>query len=243
MRFLAHQVVLNPAFYCLLLLLVLAWKFRKEQPLAAVFLVLCMGFLFAPPIKYLVEKLEHTYPAWEKEKSKADFILVLGAGGSPDLRLSITQQLGRPAYLRVIQGVKIANHLPNATLVMSSAGRPGYPSQAEMYAQAAMEWGIETSRLGLLNTPKNTAEEAESFALAYPNADTVIVVTTAMHLKRAVALVESHGFTVIPAASDFRVIRHPDGDRFPWMPSVEALQLWKDYLHEQAGWLIYQLGK
>lgn len=194
--------------------------------------------LFPKPIHYLVAKEERKFPAWEAEKRTAPYILVLGAGGTPEPELSPMHRISGSPYHRVMQGIRIWQQVPEALLVFSSAGRQGYPSQAEMYAEVARDWGVPDSVIRVVPTPKTTREEARDFKVAFPEAEYVILVTSALHIPRAKKIFEKQGLEVIPAPSDFRVKRHPDGERFGWIPSLEAMMMWQGYLHEKVGMIL-----
>ena len=239
MRFLAHNFFINPAFYIFLGMIWMACgQWREGRRWLGVLIGLVTIFLIPAPINYLIEKKERTFPVWEQHQTSAPYILVLGAGGTPDPEINSMHQIAGSPLLRVTQGMRIAQKLPKATLVLSSAGRPGYLSQAEMYANYAKEWGFEESRMGIVPTPRTTWEEAVEFKKAYPDAQKIILVTTAVHLPRAKRMFEAQGLEVIPAASDFIIRRHPAGDRYQWIPSLHALMRWDTYLHETLGmWL------
>lgn len=209
-------------------------NYKKRLWLAIPLAVLAL-MLFPKPIHYLVAKEERKFPTWETENRSAPYILVLGAGGTPEPGLSPMQRISGSPYYRVMQGIRIWQQTPDALLVFSSAGRPGYPSQAEMYADVAREWGVPDSVIRIVPTPKTTQEEARDFLMAFPEAKEVILVTTANHIPRAKKIFEQQGLEVIPAPSDFRVKRHPDGERFGWVPSLEAMMMWQGYFHEKVG--------
>ena len=164
--------------------------------------------------------------------------MVLGSGGTPDAALSPTQRLSHGSLWRCTQGVELWKQIPEAKLVFSSAGRPGYISQAEIYAEAARSWGVPDSVIRVVTTPLNTQEEARDFVASFPEAKAVILVTSALHIPRAKKIFEKQGVEVIPAPSDFRVKRHPAGEGFGWVPSLKAMLMWKGYMHEKVGILL-----
>ncbi|UJP64445.1 YdcF family protein [Mongoliitalea daihaiensis] len=236
MRYIAHNFFLNPAFYIFCGMLWGAWgQWKAGRNWLAGLLALATILLMPAPINYLIQQKERSFPIWEEQKLGAPYILVLGAGGTPDPAINSMHQLAGSPLLRVTQGMRIAQELPESILVFSSAGRDGYLSQAEMYANYAKESGMEEARLGIVPTPKTTWEEAQEFVKAYPDAKKIILVTTAVHLPRAKRMFEAHGLEVIPAASDFIIRKHPAGDRLQWIPSLHALQRWETYVHETIG--------
>lgn len=238
MRFIAHQILLNPAFWIFCVLIGGIVLNYKKRLWVTIPLAILAFMLFPKPIHYLVAKEERKFPTWESEKKAAPYILVLGAGGTPEPELSPMQRISGSPYFRVMQGIRIWQQVPEALLVFSSAGRPGYPSQAEMYAEVAREWDVPDSVIRIVPTPKTTKEEARDFKLAFPEAESVILVTTALHIPRAKKIFEKLGLEVVPAPSDFRVKRHPDGEKFGWLPSLEAMMMWQGYLHEKVGFLM-----
>lgn len=238
MRFIAHQLILNPACWIVLGLVLGAWGQWRDRRWLSYMLLGSIFFLLPKPIDELIHQYERSFPNWETHQTPAPYIVVLGAGGTPDPALTKLQQLSGSPLFRVMQGISIAKALPEATLVFSSAGRPGYPSQASMYAAFAKEWGIAETRLDTIPTPTITREEAEHFKARFPEATTVILVSSALHQPRAKRLFERQGLRVIPAPSDYTIRRHPAGNRYEWVPSLQSLQRWNSYLHEKIGMLL-----
>jgi uncharacterized SAM-binding protein YcdF (DUF218 family) len=73
------------------------------------------------------------------------------------------------------------------------------------------------------------------FREKFPQYTQVILVTSAMHMRRAKVLFEEQGIEVIPAPCNFTVLIHPDDSfRLPW-PGSEGLVLWGMVMHEMAG--------
>ncbi|NJN55953.1 MAG: YdcF family protein [Anaerolineae bacterium] len=81
-------------------------------------------------------------------------------------------------------------------------------------------------------------------------AETVLLVTSAIHMPRSVAIFEKQGIEVIPAPTDYEYVQ-PDWDEgegagwFYWgmslLPDAESLQLTTRVLKEYVGMFIYGL--
>jgi len=80
--------------------------------------------------------------------------------------------------------------------------------------------------------------------------DQVILVTSAMHMPRAVRLFEHQGIEVIPAPTDFRVTQASldefrQSDAIGWvimaMPNVSYLSLTTSVMKEYLGMVVYGL--
>lgn len=63
---------------------------------------------------------------------------------------------------------------------------------------------------------------------------TIILVTSAFHMHRSKLLYEHFGFTVIPAATDFKLSQSPK-NMWDYFPSMGALKKSYTALHEYAG--------
>ncbi|MCH6201330.1 YdcF family protein [Aquiflexum sp. LQ15W] len=235
MRFLAHQVFLNPGFWIFSILIagvILNYKKRLWVSIPLLFLSM---LLFSKPVQYLFALEERKFPTWESEKKVAPYILVLGAGGTPEQGLSPMHRIGGASFHRVMQGISIWKQLPEARLVFTGAGVEGYVSLAEMYAEVAREWGVPDAAINIITTPKNTQEEAKDFMAKFPGTKSVILVTSAMHIQRAKKIFEKQGLEVITAPSDYRVKLHPDGIQYSWIPSLDAMQMWSELVKEKVG--------
>jgi uncharacterized SAM-binding protein YcdF (DUF218 family) len=238
MRFLAHQIFLNPGFWIFSILIAgVIWNYKKRVWLAIPLLFLSM-LLFSKPVQYLFALQERKFPTWESEKKVAPIIVVLGAGGTPEPGLSPMHRIGGASFHRVMQGISIWKQLPESRLVFTGAGVEGYISLAEMYAEVAKEWGVPDASMSIIPTPKNTQEEARDFVAKFPDYKSIILVTSAMHMPRAKKIFEKHGLVVIPAPSDYRIKLHPDGIRYSWIPSLDAMQMWSELVKEKAGILL-----
>ena len=87
---------------------------------------------------------------------------------------------------------------------------------------------------------RNTAENAEYTRYLIPS-QRILLVTHALHMRRARLMFEAHGFEVIPAPLGFRSIFDiTQVTLFDFLPSVQALQLSHDALHEYLGLAWYR---
>ncbi|WP_158860046.1 YdcF family protein [Lunatibacter salilacus] len=239
MRFIAHSMLLNPAFWVVLFLGITVFReWKKRRWISLVGAGLIFLFFTGPP-KQIIFYWERAFPSLEVDDSLQGLpILVLGAGGTPEEGIHPVHQLGKSATFRVLEGIRVWQRSPGSTLIMSSAGRDGYLSQAEVYVAAARELGVPATHLDIVPTPKTTHEEAVHFKEKFPQYSKVILVTSAMHMRRAKRLFEAQGIEVVPAPCNFFTLRHPDNSfRMPW-PSSEGLVLWGMVFHEVVGMVL-----
>ena len=130
-------------------------------------------------------------------------IVVLGGGGADTPGFSATNKLGHSAGLdRLVEGVRMAREYPTAKLILSGAGEPGELSNAQLYQNAAVALGIDPSRITRCDTPRDTMDEAKQIRVLV-RTDPFFLVTSAVHLPRAVALFRRLSANPIPTPADY----------------------------------------
>lgn len=206
--------------------------------------VLLFVYTLPPLPRYLVERMELNYsPFISTEFTNTDslFVLVLGAGADYDPSFLPSQLLSSTQAVRLAEGIRVARLLPNAVLVTSAHVRHSPLSQAELSRRAARSWGYTERPILLQEEPTTTCEEARAFLDAHGPGTRVVLVTSATHMRRAMAYFTALGAEPIAAPTDFRVKQNP----YHPIHSANALPSWKhlhwlDELLKEA--LAYRLG-
>jgi len=196
----------------------------------------------------LMASLEGPYPPYPAAAcSRADAILVLGGAMRP-LVVGDVQPRLHPGSDRVWQAARLW-HAGCAPQVVVSAGGLVEPpvAQPESQAIAALltDLGVAPTALVLESESRNTQGNAASSqaVLAPLGVERVLLVTSAWHLRRAVALFERAGFEVIPAGADYRAIDACRGLDC-WVPNAGALETSGLALKEYLGyWVQVMLGR
>lgn len=184
-----------------------------------------------------------TYPAFDRAAPNgAGAIVVLGGGRDTRAReYEGSDTLRDDTLVRVRYGAVLARALglPLAVAggsVLDSTARPVGMIMGEVLEQefqVPVEWVEASSR----NTAENAARLAEMLTT-----QRIILVTHASHMRRAVAVFERAGFSVVPAPTAFI---HGTGsgsmDIFSWLPSASALSATRAVLHEWLGLAYYAL--
>lgn len=112
--------------------------------------------------------------------------------------------------------------------------------------------GIPEEALWMQDKSQNTYEDALYSAQMLKNEGItrIILVTSAMHMPRSVALFEAQGLDVIPAPTDYTVTEKswqaltrwdPEQMALNLMPSASALNLTTNVLKEHLGMLVYRM--
>ncbi|WP_193069184.1 YdcF family protein [Pseudomonas sp. K5] len=247
-RYFIKQLLLPPGI--LLLLLALAWWFRRSRPrLAGCCFALGLGGLWLMSLPIMVEwgarALETAPPLaredWSSLARRADAIVVLGSGrerGDPAWGSDQPTGIGLERQRYAARLAK-ASGLPVLTSGGLHYGTP--PSEAELMAvsmrddfDVAVRWKEERSR----TTWENAQMSAE--ILLPEGIKRVVVVTQAWHMPRAVWSFEKAGFSVVPAPVGFlgEDNARPLGG---WMPEFKSVWQSGQLLNEAVGQVGYRL--
>jgi uncharacterized SAM-binding protein YcdF (DUF218 family) len=148
---------------------------------------------------------------------------------------------------RILTAVELV-HLGKAkTLVLGGSvesvpGSPGVPTMA-LIQNGLVSLGLTTAGVTNLGFCANTHEEAVEFRKMKSGEgwQKVILVTSALHMRRAEAAFRKQGVEVQTVACDFQVYGVPGSSHFSSpFPSQHRLAMLSLYLHEQIGWWVYK---
>jgi uncharacterized SAM-binding protein YcdF (DUF218 family) len=160
----------------------------------------------------LLTPLERRYPAilhpekitWEGHTvaSSPRWIVVLGGGHVSDPRLPPNSQISEAALGRVVEGVRLYRAIPGSKLLLSGGKVFDAVPEAEVMAQIAVLLGANPQDILLESDSRDTAEEAKIVGKMIGRGK-FILVTSAAHMPRAMALFKKSGLRPIPAPTDY----------------------------------------
>ena len=244
-------------FTVFLLLLALAGSFylwSRRRWFRAVLIVAGVWLLvittpFVPNL--LLGSLEHRYvPLTEQELEAIEgvqvHVLVLGGGHTIDPRLPPTVQLSGSALKRLVEGIRVYRSLPGSLLIFSGYSSSGRTTQAEMLGASAELLGISFDAYILQKEPANTWQEAQAYKRfvdqwAAENSEspvpTLILVTSAAHMPRAMAMFQELDLDPIPSPAEYRLFKDPEGPFRLWryLPSTGNIDNMRLAMREYAG--------
>jgi uncharacterized SAM-binding protein YcdF (DUF218 family) len=137
-------------------------------------------------------------------------ILVLGGGHSPDPWLPPTSRLSERALGRLTEGIRLYRMIPGSRLILSGWSSSGSESVAEVMGRAAVDLGVDSTRISILSEPSNTCREAQVYNREFGAGNTLILVTSAIHMPRSMQLFRQTGLNPVPAPTGYRIKFHPD---------------------------------
>ncbi|GIV17489.1 MAG: hypothetical protein KatS3mg022_2924 [Armatimonadota bacterium] len=128
----------------------------------------------------------------------ADAIVVLGASVYRDGTLS------ESSMRRAIQGIVLYHRGLAPLIVFSGTSYEGSPVEAEVRAALARQLRVPEKAILMETHAQTTAEEAENIAknLRQRGAKSILLVSTSLHLPRAVPRFERYGLKVFPVTAD-----------------------------------------
>lgn len=145
---------------------------------------------------------------------------------------------------RIITALELMRRNKGKALIIGGGGNPGKdePDETQALNRWLTDWKIPSAPVHLLGVCANTHDEAGKVVeLAKKQGwKKIIVVTSASHMRRVVAVFRTLGLEVIPVACDFQKLGTPYHGFPNPIPSSGGFYYMDTYLHEQMGWLVYR---
>lgn len=237
---------LNAALAAVLVLLLLWLLLRRGVFLIAAVSVIALLWLLATPLVSdgLMSLLEGQTPELPAEAlPSADAIVVLGGTLSPPATPESDANLSSAAD-RIVYAARLYALGKAPIVLISGGGGGGDPMQAESVHAAALlsEWGVPESALLTETESINTYENAVYTKLMLDQHDLqkVLLVTSAMHMPRALATFQTAGIDATPAATDFEASGPGPSGLAAWVANPASLDASTRVLKEAVGGLVYR---
>ncbi len=148
----------------------------------------------------LLKPREDQFPVYQPS-GEISYVLVLGGSYIYDPLLPPSSQVGRNTLARIAEGIRIYRMHPKAKLVFSGAPSASEVSSARVAAQVASSLGVPKEDMILIETPRDTEDEAVAMK-ALINNQPAVLVTSASHMPRAIRLFAENGMHPIPAPAN-----------------------------------------
>jgi len=236
------------ALWLLMALGVLWLLWRKERRSAAwlgapTLLLLLLGS--TPLAEILVRRAEQPYaPQSNASQPPADAVVALGGGhgiSNYDLLGFTTGEAGS----RLLTAVALVRQGRAKTLVLGGSwpmAEGASVPQMSVVQDWVVGWHLTSGVVTNLGVCKDTHDEALACRRLQEahGWQRVILVTSALHLRRSVAVFAKAGVEVVPVAADFQAAGVPKtpGQWSPF-PRQGRLVLLSRYSHEVIGWWVY----
>ncbi len=236
LKLVLHMLVLPPA--CLLCLALAGLLLARRRPRlghAAVVLALVLLWVLSMPIVgvRLVRAVGDSTPLDLSRAAAGGAVVILGGGA----RASAPEYGGAPSpepvtLQRVAYGAYVARELKRPILVTGTATEAGAMQDAlhRLFALDA-RWIDASAR----DTRENARHSATLLRAA--GIDTVVLVTSSVHLRRATHEFEDAGLNVLPAPTDIEAATPDLLERAPLglLPTIGGLERSNEALREWIG--------
>jgi uncharacterized SAM-binding protein YcdF (DUF218 family) len=221
--------------------------------LMVLLLVTTLGVAGNPRVaNYLVANIERTHlPLTPENTPQTDAIVMLaGVVGLPaPPRVSADLSGSADRILHTARLYRAAK----APMIIVAGGnvfpQPGVKPESFYVAQLLQEWGVPKQAIITEGKSQNTYQNAVESKQILDQRDIgkILLVTSALHMPRALAVFRSLGIDAIPAVTDITIARYDLPDTHPtvldWLPNVQSLSLTTLAIREHLGtWAYRWLG-
>jgi len=215
---------------------------RTGAALAAAGIVWAAAWSLPATSLWLGGALEQRYPYHPAAQlPTADAIVVLGgntANGRANWFLPYRRET---AILRVDTAIELYQARRAPKVVLSGGALEGDVSEARGMAHQMRQSGVPDEALILENASRTTYENAAltEDTLRSHGIRSVLLVTSALHMPRAMAAFAKQGVQATAAPAPPQIVMPRDGSLQPWLPSQRAFEASRSIIKEYAGLLVY----
>ncbi len=239
---------------CVLLLAALLsfWRWRRLSfACSATALLLLLLSSHSSLSSDLIRSLEWRYRPEAATLPRVDAIVVLGGGTKPPLPPRPWVEVAEEGD-RILYGAKLYRE-GHAPWLIVTGGRAawlgaGGPPESEDMVSLAEAMGVPRRAILTDSSSLNTYENARNVKviLRQKGLQQVLLVTSALHMPRALAIFDKQKIPAFPAPTDYLVVESQARKNFwasllDWLPEAESLRNTTRALKEYVGLGIYRL--
>lgn len=220
---------------------------RRRTGIFLCFSGLSWVFIWSLPVTSIVlgGLLENRYPHRSLDSiPTAQAIVVLG-GNTANNRESWFEELSEnpSTHSRVDTASELYHAQKAPKIIVSGGALAGEVSEAKGMAEKLMAKGVPKSAIMLENNSKTTYENAEFTAneLIRNEIKSIILVTSALHTPRSMAVFDRLDLEVTPAPNPPQIIIPDNPDFILFLPNARALHGSRSIIKEYLGLIIYWL--
>lgn len=189
-------------------------------------------------------RLEQLYPYRPPEVLPAAEAIVVLGGSTASNRPNWFEPYDRNATVSRVDTAARLYHAGRAPLVIvSGAALDGSVAESQIMANALRQQGVPDDAIVQESNSLTTYENALYTArlLNDRKLDRVLIVTSALHMPRAMGVFRKQGVDSVPAGSPPQIVV-PDDPAFSfWLPDARVLSASRSIVKEYVGMLVYWL--
>jgi uncharacterized SAM-binding protein YcdF (DUF218 family) len=232
----------NPVPLCLEILavgLLLLWCTRRQRAGKVMVtlgtgLLAVLSFSFGPNL--LLKPLESGYPPLRHPPAQASvpWIVVLGGGVNSDPTLPSIARLSEPTRDRLLEGIRLHREMPGSKLILSGGAVFGPTPEAVLMGEVCRILGVNPRDVVLEAASRDTEGQARLIK-AMVGQDRLVLVTSAFHMARSLALFRKYGLNPVPAPTGYLVTESEDWSPESFFPGARGLLKTEIAVHEYLG--------
>jgi uncharacterized SAM-binding protein YcdF (DUF218 family) len=237
-------LLLMPMSLCLGVLglgILLLWVRRR---IGAAKIMLTLGFLVLTALSFtavtdqIIKPLELCYPPLLDASKLKDvkWVVVLGGGHISNAELPPNSQVFKPSLSRIVEGIRIHRALPQSKLILSGGAVFDPVPEAVTMSAVARMLGVSPNDMILESQSQDTGQQSQ-FVQGIVQDDRCILVTSAIHMPRAMLVFEQKGLKPTPAPTDFGDWMRKENNPNQFFPRASELRKVEAALHEYLGLL------
>ena len=233
-----------------LLIISLFFLLRSKRTPSAIFLVTAIVVLWVSSMPIVADtllgRMEQQFPAVAMaEVPERHCIVLLGGAVQPVKFPRVDVNLSESAD-RVYKASSLYRAGKGQVVIVAGGNQPwsGFEqTEAEATRNILIDWGVPDSAIVLDAASRNTRENAVNTGALLKNAgcQAPLLVTSAAHMKRAVASFAKINIDVFPVSADIRVVNNSEITVFDLLPDQRALGMTSSAIREWIGQKVYQL--
>jgi len=229
---------------CGYLLLCYTQRLKTAKFLIIVGIASLALFSLTPVSNTLLISLEGQYPPYLQHPThntrQIKYIVVPGGGHITDPAVPVTSQINATTLARLIEGIRLYKMTPGSRLILSGGKIFNDKPEAETMRAIAELMGIESSAIILDSESRDTEMQAVNLKKLVKE-DEFILVTSASHMPRSMALFTRQGMSPTPAPANHGVRQQTTLTPHYFIPNAAALRNSERAIHEYLGLLWAQL--
>ena len=226
---------------------ILVWRNRSRsaRPLAAIAVVVFGVFTTPLGANILVKPLEsraNLRTAQCDSPSPGRTLVILLSGGIAHRAASLADidAIQLASFRRTVVAVERVLERPDSLLLISGGGSARI-READLLRELARRLGVPSERIITESESKTTFESAVAIRAQVDASgpERTELVTSAMHMPRALASLNRAGIAACPVPADFQYIDTELPQSL--LPQISALVKSTQAMHEYVGWAVYAL--
>jgi len=192
----------------------------------------------------VMASLESDYPPRSVARTQtADAIVVLGGATNGVAHPSRVSDMNAQSD-RLLHAAQLYKAGKASKIIVAGGSKDWEAPEAVLMSQILVAMGVPADAILEERLSRNTLENAGLTAelLRQEKLSTILLVTSAFHMRRAEAMFRMEGVELTPSATDYQIVHVPP--IVPkWLPTVDDLKRTTVGLKEYVGFLVFALGK